>query len=443
MKKKLKIIIAILVIIPLIFLVEAVFVFHVDTPIWDSWRMIPLFEKIYGGGLTFADFWQQHNEHRLFFSRLIILLLGRLTAWNTIYEVLFNVLITIGILLIVYKQLKTDFPQIPWFYVLPVFSILLFSFSQFENWMLGFTLHIFLHQLATVALVWHITQKNLTWKNIFWTTIFAVITTFSFGSALIIWPSVLLFLIINKNLKFAVKQKMVVFWLIISLFIIISYLHNFQANTQEFWLTMFRNPIDVLMFTLLFLGRPMSIFLYLDTFWGVIVTLYALMLTIGMLITLINKRYLITQQISAIIFYIIFTLGTAFVIALGRAQFGYEAARASRYITVANLFWIGIFTIWFIFYYFLRIRSKNIKYLPNSVRFLPVIFALYVMMLLLSSFKSMPLFQLLSIRYQKERDNILNYANGGNLEVFSYSEDFLKENIEVLKKYKLSVFRNY
>src|SRR6266481_6254246 len=44
----------------------------VDTPFWDEWDgTAPLFEKMAAGTLCFADFFAQHNEHRILFPRLI------------------------------------------------------------------------------------------------------------------------------------------------------------------------------------------------------------------------------------------------------------------------------------------------------------------------------------------------------------------------------------
>src|SRR5881392_719350 len=55
----------------------------VDTPFWDQWDgTAPLFEKMAAGTLGFADFFAQHNEHRIFFPRLISFGLGWLTHWN-------------------------------------------------------------------------------------------------------------------------------------------------------------------------------------------------------------------------------------------------------------------------------------------------------------------------------------------------------------------------
>src|SRR5438046_7390687 len=55
----------------------------VDFPVLDEWDgTAPLFEKMTDGTLGIADFFAQHNEHRIFFPRLIFFALGRLTHWN-------------------------------------------------------------------------------------------------------------------------------------------------------------------------------------------------------------------------------------------------------------------------------------------------------------------------------------------------------------------------
>src|ERR1700752_4714039 len=51
--------------IPLILLVGWVSKYAVDVPCRDEWLMIPLLAKAHDHTLTFADLWEQHNEHRI------------------------------------------------------------------------------------------------------------------------------------------------------------------------------------------------------------------------------------------------------------------------------------------------------------------------------------------------------------------------------------------
>jgi hypothetical protein len=234
---------------------------------------------------------------------------------------------------------------------------------------------------------------------------------------------------------------MILFWSIVSGITIISYLFQFQADTNNFWLTIINNPVSILQFMLLFLGRPLTLFLYLDTFWGILVSLYALTFTAVILIALTKRKIIEPEKLLPLIIYLLYGIGIGVMIALGRAQYGYEAARASRYITLANLFWLSVLSIWFIFYYSVVKQEKFRSFLPISFRWLPVIFTAFVIMLLLSSVRSINLFNKYSQRFSEERENILNYEKTGELKVFYYTEEYLKVNIETMKKYKLSVFR--
>src|SRR5215472_6657949 len=74
---------ALLIFTPPLLIGVLIFKNGVDTPVLDEWDgTAPLFEKMADGTLGVADFFAQHNEHRIFFPRLIFFALGRLTHWN-------------------------------------------------------------------------------------------------------------------------------------------------------------------------------------------------------------------------------------------------------------------------------------------------------------------------------------------------------------------------
>ncbi len=58
--------------------------FGVDVPHYDTWSMVPFFEKLSSGTLTVEDLFTQHNEHRIFFPRIAMLLLGTVTAFDNV-----------------------------------------------------------------------------------------------------------------------------------------------------------------------------------------------------------------------------------------------------------------------------------------------------------------------------------------------------------------------
>src|ERR1041384_6398064 len=74
--------------LPAIWLGYLMFKYAVDVPFGDQWDGIaPLFAKMRSGTLGFSDFFAFHNEHRIFFPRLLIFSLAKLTNWNVRAEV--------------------------------------------------------------------------------------------------------------------------------------------------------------------------------------------------------------------------------------------------------------------------------------------------------------------------------------------------------------------
>src|SRR6185503_3278270 len=81
---------------PLAVLIWVVSRYSVDVPFYDQWEFLPLLDKMYQEQLTFGDLWAQFNEHRIFFPKLLMLGLARLTHWNIRCENAASVALAIG-----------------------------------------------------------------------------------------------------------------------------------------------------------------------------------------------------------------------------------------------------------------------------------------------------------------------------------------------------------
>ena len=75
-----------LAICPVAYLLVFLIGFTVDVPYWDQWDLVPLLQKMDDGSLSLNDLWSQHNEHRLLFPRLVMLVLARISDWNIYLE---------------------------------------------------------------------------------------------------------------------------------------------------------------------------------------------------------------------------------------------------------------------------------------------------------------------------------------------------------------------
>src|SRR5690349_3177465 len=61
---------------------ELILRYGVDLPFYDQWvAEAPLFAKIWRHRASVADFWAQHNEHRMVFPKIVFVALAWATHW--------------------------------------------------------------------------------------------------------------------------------------------------------------------------------------------------------------------------------------------------------------------------------------------------------------------------------------------------------------------------
>src|SRR6266403_3396861 len=129
----------------------------VDTPFWDEWDgTAPLFEKMAAGTLGFADFFAQHNQHRILFPRLIFFGLGRLTHWNIRAELFVSWFLALICLFNIWQMTRRS----GWkdsthsFWILFSSSVLLFSPLNHDNFLWGFQIGFLLPLACVTGCIW-------------------------------------------------------------------------------------------------------------------------------------------------------------------------------------------------------------------------------------------------------------------------------------------------
>jgi hypothetical protein len=90
----------VLALIPLAYLIWICARLHVDVPFWDQWELVPRLDRLDSGTLTFRDLWGQHNEHRPMFPILLMLVMARLSDWDTGWEIAANIVFGTAIFLV-------------------------------------------------------------------------------------------------------------------------------------------------------------------------------------------------------------------------------------------------------------------------------------------------------------------------------------------------------
>src|SRR5262249_2280698 len=135
----------------------------VVVPFWDEWDGIgDLVEKMAHGTLSLEDLFAQHNEHRIFFPRLITLPIVIWTHWNTNVTLYVSWLLACLSSFSLYRVSRltcTRRPQQQFWRLLGI-NVLLFTSLQHESWLWGFQLQYFLVLACFNVLLWLVTELD-------------------------------------------------------------------------------------------------------------------------------------------------------------------------------------------------------------------------------------------------------------------------------------------
>src|SRR5215210_7663466 len=159
--------------------------FGVNVVFADAWDMALVFRKFSSGRLTFADFYAQHNEHRMFFPNVA-----------EMYVVVSCFLVTAAVLLVAFRR-EIGLPLI---FFVPV-ALLIFSFRQYENMLFGFQISFAFTQtfgVLALYLLYSSSRHNFRVHAFVAALGSATIASFSTAQGLLVWPAGLLGLLLGS-----------------------------------------------------------------------------------------------------------------------------------------------------------------------------------------------------------------------------------------------------
>lgn len=338
-----KVVIFPLICVPILYLVYIVIRYSVDIPIYDEWFVVPLFEKMYTHTLTSKDLYAQFHEHRIIFPKIITLALGVLTGWNLKYEVVLNVFLGVGIFSAILYRLKKDqkyFNKCSIYLIMPSLSFLIFSLNQFENWLWGFQKCIFLNIISVVIGFILLSSLHLSWKSILLTTILGVIATYSFAAGLFFWPIVLVLIYMNPKVSKKLRSIFLKYWSFVSIIVFTSYFYGYSkpAYDPPISLTLaFYQPVQYVKYFFVLIGSPLEI---VHRNWAALFGVSGLAIYVSILVKFFKAKLI---NLGLVLFAIasgLYTIINFIFIAAGR--FGFAPQPVSRYVSIAELFWISI-----------------------------------------------------------------------------------------------------
>jgi hypothetical protein len=349
--------------LPALVTVYLVYQYSVDLPFNDDWALAVRIEKIYNHSFSFNDLFAQQNAHRIFFPLLLLLPTAVLSKWNIFYWLALNLIFAIGTFLLFAYQIKDTKKQLgdnTANLLIPVVSILVFSLKQFINWLFGIQLIVFMSVFFVVAGIVLLSKNPFNSKYFILAAISGVMATFSFANGILFWPLGVIIILLAPDTGFKQKSKYAFSWLVITAATVFMFYYQYNTS-QELspslsWYILTR----FVFFVFSYLGNPLAPVQYLSdplipsslyipyvTFLlGVLGLIILCYIIYNMVFFLVQQKRMPLQTMVPYFCFCLYALLSSLIIAFGRvALLGYKESLAARYVTHANLFWIGILSL--------------------------------------------------------------------------------------------------
>jgi hypothetical protein len=316
--------------------------YAVNVPIFDEFDWAPLILHMHAGKISFGELWTQHNDHRMFFPKLVALGLAMLGGWSQFRECVASLAIAVAGQLVLLRLLRTTFPPRTALVLFAGDSLLLFSPSQAENWLWGFQTAwplINTCVIAVIVLLFRSTNRAWTFPV---AVALAYVASFSILMGLNVWPVGLIAL----SSSFRLRRGLVACWIAFGVLAVALYFHDYQylGRGPSGALSQYTAPTTVPLYFLAYLGGPFAA-------WGGVgwSAFFGGLGVLGLLIATFtawrpNSPEGFREKMIPWVALGVFSVLGAALTTLGRAGLGAEQALAARYITSATLLWIALFS---------------------------------------------------------------------------------------------------
>lgn len=429
--------------LPPLVLIVLVARYGVDVPLIDQWSLVHDFQKLYDGEWGPLDWIRSHNGHRILIPRLILVPLGVLTGWNVRVEMALGIVCALGIFLLLAREVvrvlaAADAAGESW--LLPATSMAVFSLNQWENWLWGLQMHVFLAVLLALGSLYLLGARRLGWGKLAGAAGCAVAASFTQGTGLVIWLVGAGMLALRAGPRRALRLAV---WLGLAVAVFAVYLHRFPADNVNVpgLADALGHPFRYAYYVLTQLGAPLVSFA--GSAWpprdlgaGCAAGLAGLGL-LGLALWELRRQTELLRELLPLLAGALFSLGVAAQVGLGRLGLGAAQAMASRYMTLTVPFWVAVLVCAVLA---ARQLSTRLRHRPAGLALRAGAWGI-VVLALVSSYHALPVFpgrwaQLAPARAELARGELDVYLVRLHGEIQQ-----VRGGLGVLRQHRLSVFR--
>jgi hypothetical protein len=342
----------------------------VDVPYYDQWEMVRPVVDAHRGIFPPTNLFAQHNEHRVVIPRLIYVLLGNLTQWRMIDDMIMTfILVCITSACVLYLCSTTTVVAAEQenggqrsrtatvFGLWLVCNVLMFSPMQHENWLWGIgVMNVLPMMFIAAAMAVFVAPRLRTWTKMALCLLLATAATFSSGNGMLAWPLLgVLWLWSRSRPELKHKKWLVLAWVLGTIANALLYFHNYH-KPQHATVAYARSTGAVVQYIFAFLGAAVGFgtataAVMASEIAGAIFVLLLAAITGWMLWNWwrtgkrnfdLHGRLLLWLMVAG------FTVASAVLAGVTRAGFSVEQALSSRYLTFSIYLPIALVNMLFI-----------------------------------------------------------------------------------------------
>lgn len=373
--------------------------------------------------------------------------LARMSGYDIRLEIALNILFATGTLVLFvwpfFRATRTSkIGGFPW--ILPVFSLLVYSLNQGENWLWGWQVQIFLNVLAVVAgcLLLGSLSERFSRGRMGAAMAMGVVALYSFANGLVYWVIGLMAVAALPLEKRKQRWLAVSAWLLVMTGIFLAYFHEFvfDSPSGKPWFYFILHPLIYLRYVLQYLGAAIINYEMYALVFGLLGLLF-----FGWMTVFLWRRQKAAFRLVMPFFLLgLYAVGSAMLTGIGRVGFGPVQAMSYRYVTFSSLLWVANFVYLF---YLLKILPGMVRKRGTrlSVKGVTLLFAFLLLLgVVRTSYRvGHRVFvshhhRLAPVYLELRR----GYTPSDDLLRRLYIDaDYVRQGLNILQKYHLSVFR--
>jgi hypothetical protein len=308
--------------------------YGVEVPTLDDWAMAPLIVKAHTGQLTFADIFEQQQEARTVLPKLIFILSAALGHWDVRDQMILSVIscwLTAAGIFVLLRRSGPGPVAVAICFWLIVLSV--FSPAQFELWIFASGFPSFLPALFLVAALVVIGGRlSVAWKFLICAAL-AAANSFSLPHGLLAWG--LTFPVLLLRQRVPRWRSWLILWLGACAVCSTVYFWGYQKPAYLPTFAPSVSPLEYALFVLEFLGGGLAYSLKHQP--GLAASLFGALQLVFYLFALVFalRRFrdgAFREKVIPWFALGLYSIGSAFLAALGRVASGSAYALASRYV---------------------------------------------------------------------------------------------------------------